>query len=83
MVNNQGIMHLADKPGGRPWCNRRNAHMSTTPDKLGNWSRICVRCDAERMRRTERAAKKAASQDDLKDMLKNWSLRELAEAGIV
>lgn len=44
MANNQGIMHLANAPGQKPYCGRRDAHMSTTTDRAVSWDRICVRC---------------------------------------
>lgn len=47
---NQGIMHLATKCGGRPYCGTRRAIMTTTEDKAKDWSRICVKCEAVRLR---------------------------------
>ena len=41
---NTGIMHLAYKPGARPYCNTRRAIMSTTPSEAKGWTRICIKC---------------------------------------
>lgn len=41
---NVGIMHLAAAPGARPFCNKRNAHMSTDVKSALRWPRICVKC---------------------------------------
>lgn len=54
-VHNQGIMHLAYFPGGKPFCGRRGAHMSTTVEKSAAWPRICVRCERIQKARQERA----------------------------
>lgn len=45
MTNNQGIMHLSNVRGGRPFCRQRLAIMSTTIEAAGDWSRLCVRCE--------------------------------------
>jgi hypothetical protein len=57
---NQGIMHLAAKPGGKPYCNSRRAIMSTTLDRIETdaWKRVCVKCNATRLRWEAKEAKK-------------------------
>lgn len=52
---NQGIMHLAAKPGGKPYCGTRHAIMSTTVDRIGGW-RVCAKCNVVRLRYEQRAA---------------------------
>lgn len=49
---NQGIMHLAAKPGGQPYCNSRRAIMSTTEDKIetDGWTQVCVKCQKTRLK---------------------------------
>ena len=49
---NQGIIHLAAKRGGKPYCNTRRAIMSTTEErvKLDGWTRVCAKCEVVRAR---------------------------------
>lgn len=57
---NQGIMHLASRQGGKPYCNSRRAIMSTTPDRIkpDGWVRICAKCEAVRLRYEQGSASK-------------------------
>lgn len=59
---NQGIIHLAYKPGGKPFCNSRRAIMSTTPDKVGGFERTCVKCARIHNERQDKAAKSNEKQ---------------------
>lgn len=43
---NQGIIHLAHSVGGKPFCNTRRSHMSTTIEASEKWPVICQKCSA-------------------------------------
>ncbi len=57
---NQGIIHIASSRGGRPWCNTRRSHMSTTVEALAGWPRVCIKCQRVWDNMKARAAAKAA-----------------------
>jgi hypothetical protein len=60
-VNNQAIAHLGTGgAGGRPWCGRRNAHISVALEsfKSGAW-RQCARCAAKLAKSEAKAVSKA------------------------
>jgi len=60
--NNQGIMHLATRPGGMPVCRNVKAHMSTTEDRFDlEGMHQCKRCAAVLAKwKAKRAVKEAA-----------------------
>jgi len=59
---NQGIMHLANTPGGRPLCNTKRAIMSTTRDQVSGWSRLCAKCVAIEQKWSEERSRREAEQ---------------------
>lgn len=59
-VNNRGIVHLAHKAGGTPFCKARRAHMSYTPAAAeAQGYPICKRCAAKLVKMRAVAAKHA------------------------
>jgi len=57
MANN-GIIHLSFQRGGKPFCNTRRSHMSTTVEESHKWGTICKRCEATLRKMQERQANK-------------------------
>lgn len=72
MCNNQGILHIARTTGGRPLCNKRNAHQSCdfAAYRTGAWSRYCVRCVAIVAKMDAVKARNEARTDQKFDMLR-------------
>ena len=72
--NHQGIAHIAHRPGGRPLCHHRKAHISVAladyrnsatnqdgPIVSRSWDRYCARCVAVVARMDAAKARKAAT----------------------
>lgn len=38
------IVHIGDRPTGRPYCGKQNPHKMVTPDNVRWWQRTCVKC---------------------------------------
>ncbi|WP_140427035.1 hypothetical protein [Ensifer aridi] len=74
---NEGIMHLSTRPGGRPYCGSRRAHMSTTEDKAKDWPRICMKCEIESLMSDEQDY-----YDNMPESFQNGEKGERAQSAI-
>lgn len=65
---NQGIAHISHAAGGKPFCGRRG-HISVAVQDIGNWPRLCVRCEAKLADMRAREALKSPLTVNIDDVI--------------